>query len=150
MSKTTMTAAFAAMMAIAAPLAVAQTAATHASVGANHIMPGQIRATDMNGATVYDARNKNLGDVKDIVLDRDGRVAAVVLNVGSTVGIGGKLVAVPMSDLKVSFDNNNKPKFSISMTEDQLKSAQAYDLNPKNANTGSSTEPRNENNPNRR
>ena len=46
-----------------------------------------------------------------------------------------------MNDIKVSFDTNNKPKFAVDMTKDQLKSAQAYDLDEKKARTGSSTPP---------
>jgi sporulation protein YlmC with PRC-barrel domain len=151
-SRTTMTAAFAVMLAASIPMAYAAdpnpaatppTASTtvHTAVPVNHIMPGQIRATQMDGAAVYDAQGKNIGDVKDVILDKQGKVAAVVLDVGSFLGMGGKHVAVAMSDLKVDFDNNNKPKFSIDMTKDQLKAAQAFDLNEKTATTGSSTAP---------
>ena len=152
MSRTTMTAAFAVILAAAMPIAHAadtNTAATpptaaptvQTSVPVNHIMPGQIRATQMNGATVYDAQGKNIGDIKDMILDKQGKVAAVVLDVGSFLGMGGKHVAMSMNDIKVDFDNNNKPKFSVDMTKDQLKAAQAFDLNEKTATTGSSTAP---------
>ena len=111
-----------------------------APISANHLLPGQVRASEMNGATVYDRDNQNLGDVKDIILDRDGRVAAVILNVGATLGVGGKYVAVSMNDLKITNDNN-KPRFAVAMTKDQLKSARAFDLNEKPAPTGTSTPP---------
>jgi sporulation protein YlmC with PRC-barrel domain len=145
-SKTTMTAAFAVMLAAAMPMAYGQTTTTttttHATAAtANHMLPGQIRFTQINGATVYDVQNQKIGDVKDIILDRNGRVADVVLDVGAFLGMGGKLVAVNMNDIKVTFDDNNKPKFAVDMTKDQLKSAQAFDLNEKNAATGSSTPP---------
>jgi sporulation protein YlmC with PRC-barrel domain len=150
-----MTAAFAVILAAAAPMAYGQTTTTvppggsvtvtgstvRTAVTATHLMPGQIRATAMNGATVYDVQDKKIGDVKDIILDREGRVAAVVLDVGAFLGMGGKFVAVGMNDIKVSFDTNNKPKFAVDMTKDQLKSAQAYDLDEKKAATGSSTPP---------
>ena len=159
MSRMTTTAAFAALLLASTPLAFAQTAGTttdhtttttavptRPAVPANHLMPGQIRTTQMDGATVYDAQNQNIGDVKDIILDRDGKVAAVVLDVGSFLGMGGKFVAVSMNDIKVTFDNNsNKPRFTVDMNKDQLKSAQAYDLNndanKATRNTGSSTPP---------
>ena len=35
-----------------------------------------------------------------------------------------------MSDVKVTSDNN-KPRFTIMLTKDQLKAAQAYELNEK-------------------
>ena len=145
MSKTTMTAALAVMLAAAAPMAYGQTTTTTTTVrttgSANHMVPGEIRMTQMNGATIYDIQSQKIGDVKDIILDRNGRVADVVLDVGAFLGMGGKLVAVNMSDIKVTFDDNNKPKFAVDMTKDQLKSAQAFDLNEKNAATGSSTPP---------
>ena len=157
MSRTTMTAAVALILAAAMPMAYGQTTTTtvppassptatgstmstvRTPVTANHLLPGQIRATQMDGATVYDGQNQNLGDIKDIILDRDGRVAAVVLNVGATLGVGGRYVAVAMSDLKVSSEPNDKPRFAVSMTKEQLKSAQAYDLNE--AKTGTSAAP---------
>jgi len=149
-SKTIMTTAFAAMLAVS-PAAFAETTTTtttapamHTSVPENHIMPGQIRATQMDGATVYDTENRNIGDVKDIVFDRDGRIAAVVLDVGSFLGVGGKYVAVSMNDVKVTFDtnNSNKPRFTVNMTKEQLKSAQAYDLTADaKSSTGSSAPP---------
>ena len=107
----------------------------------NHIMPGQIRLSQMNGATVYDIQNRNIGDIKDIILDRDGRVAAVVLDVATFLGVGGKNVALTMNDLKVTFDDNNKPRFAVDRTKEQLKAASTYDLDEKKAMTGTSTAP---------
>jgi sporulation protein YlmC with PRC-barrel domain len=158
-SKTTMTAAFALMLAAAVPAYAqssssstaspsasspstsASSASTH--VTATQLQPGQIRATQMDGSTVYDAQNQKVGDVKDIILDRDGKVAAVVLDVGAFLGIGGKNVAIGMSDLKITQDDNNKPRFTVDMTKDQLKSAQAYDLNgpSRNSSSGTTTAP---------
>jgi len=149
-SKTTMTAAFAALLAASAPIAYAQTTTvpSHSATAVEHglttqsrVMPGQIRMTDMNGATIYGAGDKSIGDIKDVVLDRDGRVAEVVLNVGATLGMGGKLVAIPMNDIKIATDSNNKPRFTVDMTEAQLKSAQAFSLTAPSERTGSSTAP---------
>src|SRR5437763_16976876 len=150
-----MTAALALMLAAAVP-AYAQTSSSSTSspstsassasnspthVTATQLQPGQIRATQMDGATVYDTQNQKVGDVKDIILDKDGKVAAVVLDVGAFLGIGGKYVAIGMNDLKITQDNNNKPRFAVDMTKDQLKAAQAYELNPRSASTGTTAPP---------
>jgi sporulation protein YlmC with PRC-barrel domain len=123
------------------PSTLASSSSTH--VTATQLQPGQIRATQMDGSTVYDAQNQKVGDVKDIILDRDGKVAAVVLDVGAFLGIGGKNVAISMNDLKITQDDNNKPRFTVDMTKDQLKSAQAYDLNgpSRNSSSGTTTAP---------
>lgn len=136
MSKTMISAAVAAILTASLPAAFAQTnnaAAPPTPTGtpqANHIMPGQLRFTDMNGASVYDAQNKNIGDINNIVLDPEGRVAAVAIKTGGFIGIGAKTVAVNLNDLKVTADANGKPRFTLNMTQDQLKSAQNYDLTP--------------------
>jgi sporulation protein YlmC with PRC-barrel domain len=143
MPGTTMIAALAVMMAATLAMANAQTAtepAGRAAVSANHLLPGQIRASEMNGATLYDRDNQDLGSIKDIILDRDGRVVAVILGFGATLGAGGKYVAIALSDIKVISDSN-KPRFTVVQTKDQLKSAPPYDLSEKAGPTGTSTPP---------
>lgn len=109
----------------------------------NHVLPGQLRFTDMNGATVYDRQTAKIGDINNVVLDRDGRVAAIIVKTGALLGIGGKNVAISMNDLKVRNGNDGKPHFSVDLTKDQLKAAQGYDVSPGAAETGSSTPPAN-------
>jgi PRC-barrel domain len=97
----------------------------------------------MDGATVYGKNNKDIGKIDEVVLDKSGKIAAVVVKHGGFLGLGGKDVAVAMNDLKVSTDNNGKPRFTLDMTENQLKSAQNYNLSAPKQNTasGSSTPP---------
>jgi sporulation protein YlmC with PRC-barrel domain len=136
-----MSAVFAAVLAAAMPV-YAQTAMS-ANVTSTQLRPDQIRMTQMNGATVYDTQNRNIGDIKDIILDRDGRVGAVILDVGAFLGMGGKYVAVSLSDLKITRENNSsRPHFTVDMTKEQLKAAQAYDLGrTPSGNSGTSTAP---------
>ena len=79
MSKFAMTAALALMTAATAPVAYAQNSA-HPTNVALTTQTGQLRASQLLGSTVYDVQNRNIGSVKDVILDRDGRVAAVVVN----------------------------------------------------------------------
>lgn len=141
MSKLMTTTALAAMIAAASPLAYAQTTApspttppaTHATPG-ERAMPGeratadsfttaegQLRASELIGSTVYDVQNQDVGSVKDVLLDRSGRVKSVVLDVGAFLGVGGKYVTVSLNDLKT--DNN---RLTLNQTKDQLKSAPAF------------------------
>ena len=148
MHMTTMTAAFALLMAASLPVYAQSSSSTTstppARVAATQLQPGQIRATQMDGAPVYDTQNQKVGDIKDVIIDRDGKVAAVVLDVGAFLGIGGKYVAIGMNDLKITQDNiSNKPRFAVDMTKDQLKAAQTFDLNARNTSTGTTTPPAN-------
>lgn len=105
------------------------------------LAPGQLRFTDLDGATVHDARNKSIGEIEDVVIGRDGRVAAVVVEVGGFLGVGGKNVAIAYHELSVAADDRGKPRFRVDMTKEQLKSAQAYELRPRDEGVGSSIPP---------
>jgi sporulation protein YlmC with PRC-barrel domain len=138
-SKTTVTAAFAAIIAAAAPAAYAQThptTETRVAVTSNIIQPDEVRASKMIGSAVYDVQNRNIGSVKDLVLNRDGRVDAVVIDVGAFLGMGGKYVAVPITDIKT--DNN---RLTLDRAKEQLQQMAAYDLENPDTGAGKSTAP---------
>ena len=146
MTKTTLIAAAAAILMTTSPLAFAQhersVAATERHAEAmvnptgNHILPNQFRASKMLGSTVYDIHNRDIGSVKDLVIDKDGRVAAAVIDIGTFLGMGGKYIAVPLEDIKT--DNN---RLTLDMTKEQLQQAQAYSLTERNTGSGSTTSP---------
>jgi sporulation protein YlmC with PRC-barrel domain len=138
-SKTHIAAALAALLSATAPAAYAETSAhsrTAAVVAESMIQPDQIRASKMIGSAVYDVQNRKVGHVKDLVLDRDGQVASVVVDVGAFLGMGGKYVAVPPRDLKT--DHN---RLTLDLTKEQLQQAQNYRLENPNTGAGSSTSP---------
>jgi len=106
--------------------------ATGDTVRSDTILPGQMRASKVIGSAVYDRYNQKLGSVQDIVFDRDGKVAAVVVDVGATLGVGGKDVAVGMKDIKTDND-----RFTLDRSKDQLQQAASYQL--ENDKTGAGT-----------
>ena len=133
-----MTAVFAATVA-AASGAFAQTStmpATHTAVTSHIIQSDEFRASKMLGSTVYDLQNRNIGKVSDVVLNKDGKVDAVVLDVGTFLGMGGKYVAIPLSDIKT--DNN---RLTLDRTKEQLQQMAAYQLENPNTGAGTSTSP---------
>ena len=149
MSKATMTAVFAAIVAAAAPGAFAQTSttptthpatstmpATHATVTNHIIQSDEFRASKMMGSAVYDRQNQDIGKVSDLILNKDGKVDAVVVDVGSFLGMGGKYVAVPITDIKT--DHN---RLTLDRTKDQLKQMAAYQLENPDTGAGTSTSP---------
>src|SRR5207253_9049652 len=105
-----------------------------ATGGETMIQPDQIRASKMIGSAVYDVHNRKIGHVKDLVLDRDGQVAKVVVDVGAFLGMGGKYVAVSLRDLKT--DHN---RLTLDLTKEQLQQAEKYRLNNRNTSPGTAT-----------
>jgi len=74
---------------------------------------------------VYDAQNNKIGDVNDILLDKDGRVAAVIVGVGGLLGVGEKDVAVPFNSLKVTEKDNDR-YLVMNTTKESLEKAPGY------------------------
>ncbi len=147
MTKLNLGAAVTALLLAASPLAYAQNVTgtatgTPAAVSAetnptgNQIQPDQFRASKMLGSDVYDLQNRKVGSVKDLVIDKDGKVAAAVVDVGTVLGMGGKNVAVPLSQIKT--DNN---RLTLDMTTEQLQQAHAYNLENSETGAGSTTSP---------
>jgi hypothetical protein len=140
-SKITVTAAVALALAAATPAAFAQTnhetrAAATTAVMSPGVQSDEVRASKMIGSSVYDVQNRDIGHVKDLILGRDGKVDIVVLDVGSFLGMGGKYVAVPPTDIKT--DHN---RLTLDRTKEQLQQMAQYRLEDNNSGAGTSTSP---------
>jgi sporulation protein YlmC with PRC-barrel domain len=134
-----MTAVFAAIVAAAAPGAYAQTSTmpvTRTAVTSHIIQSDEVRASKMLGSAVYDLQNRDIGKVSDLVLNKDGAVDVVVLDVGSFLGMGGKYVGIPISDIKT---NNNR--LTLDRSKEQLQQMAAYQLENPDTGAGTSTSP---------
>jgi sporulation protein YlmC with PRC-barrel domain len=94
----------------------------------------QISAKDLMNATVYSATNENVGEVGDVILAQDGKIDAVVLDVGGFLGLGEKPVAIGFDGLDVRKDANGALFVYTKFSKDQLEAAPQYD---KNAYAGS-------------
>nr|WP_314074519.1 PRC-barrel domain-containing protein [uncultured Roseococcus sp.] len=89
--------------AISAP-AAAVLAATSGSV-----VIERPRLSQILGGNIYNERNERIGEVDDVILsapsgETQGPIA--VIQVGGFLGIGGKLVAVPLNDLRWSAEHS--------------------------------------------
>lgn len=74
---------------------------------------------------VYDNQNNKIGDVKDMLLDKEGRVSTVIVGVGGMLGVGEKDVAVPFSSLKIAEKNGDR-YLIMSTTKEALEKAPGY------------------------
>ena len=72
---------------------------------------------------------KDIGEINNIIVGRDGAVKAVVLGVGGFVGLGEKDVAVKMSELKFvkkTGDNADDYFIVVTGTKESLEKAPTY------------------------
>jgi sporulation protein YlmC with PRC-barrel domain len=78
----------------------APAAATTDSAGSKMMLKGKWRASKLMGLDVYNEANEKLGDVNELILDKDGKINAVVIGVGGFLGMGEHDIAVSMDKLK--------------------------------------------------
>ncbi|MFU0504941.1 PRC-barrel domain-containing protein [Pseudaminobacter sp. NGMCC 1.201702] len=88
---------------------------------------GEIRSEDLVGTTVYGAEDANVGEIGDVVLTQDGKVDAVIIDVGGFLGIGSKEVAVAMDNLSFMTDKDGNKYLYTQFTQEQLEAQPAYD-----------------------
>jgi sporulation protein YlmC with PRC-barrel domain len=57
-------------------------------------------ASKIKGLNVYNGQNEKIGDISDLMLNKEGKIDDIVISVGGFLGIGTHDVAVKFSDLK--------------------------------------------------
>ncbi len=111
--------------------------------------PSQWLGSQLIGLDVVGANNEQIGDVNDILVDKSGKIDALVVGVGGFLGIGEKDVALPMTVFEIVPASSGSNKTSsdqlrLSMTKDQLQQhAEFKKLSNARATTGagSASEP---------
>lgn len=88
---------------------------------------GEISAEKLVGTTVYGADDANIGEIGDVLMSQDGKVDAIVLDVGGFLGIGEKKVAVGMDNLSFMTDKDGNQYLYTTFTKEQLDAQPAYD-----------------------
>lgn len=83
--------------------------------------PSTLTSDEMKGIAVYGVNNEQIGTIGDFVLNPDGKVDAVIVDVGGFLGLGKKPVAVGFDDLSFSVDQDNDRFLFINATKEQLE-----------------------------
>lgn len=79
-------------------------------------------ADNLTGARVYDTEESRIGRVSDLVLGDNDQVTHLVLDIGGFLGIGSHTVALPMDDVNVFWNPDDRNAMvRVDMTRDQLR-----------------------------
>jgi hypothetical protein len=80
------------------------------------------QVSDLYGSYVKNPQGEYLGRIEDFIVE-NGRISYLVMAQGRSVGIGGKLIAVPFE--ACSFDPKG-PGFVLNVSREKLRSAPAF------------------------
>jgi sporulation protein YlmC with PRC-barrel domain len=119
--KSSLAAALAATLLLAPTAGFAQTTTQERFVT---VQPAdQWLASQFIGQAVSNDAGEVIGDINDLLFDKSGKIANVVIGVGGFLGIGEKNVAVPYSTLAITADANGKRVVKAGLSRERLHSA---------------------------
>jgi sporulation protein YlmC with PRC-barrel domain len=81
--------------------------------------------TDWYKQTVYDLSDNKVGEIRDVLLDHEGKAAAIIVGAGGFLGVGEKVVAVPYSDVHFK-KKDNKWYPVMNTSKDALQKAPGF------------------------
>lgn len=81
-----------------------------------------MRAEQLIGKSVYNASGERVGEIDEIVVNRNSRATAAVVGVGGFLGVGEKKVVVPLDSMRVQGDRIIAPN----LTKDGVGTMSGY------------------------
>jgi sporulation protein YlmC with PRC-barrel domain len=114
---------------IGSVMVLGQTLPVHAQMMAgpmSTIPADSVTVTDWYKQNVYDPSDNKIGEIMDVLVDKTGKVTALIVGVGGFLGVGEKDVAVSFDSVQVTAKNSNKWYLVMNATKDSLKSAAGY------------------------
>lgn len=112
----------------AAPAPAPSTDSATTTVGSTQVNPADaVLASQFMGQAVYTAANENIGEINDLIMNKELDNIVAIVGVGGFLGIGEKDVAIPINDIKVIKDTDNALRLTITASKEQLEALPAFD-----------------------
>ncbi|HZP08375.1 PRC-barrel domain-containing protein [Methyloceanibacter sp.] len=87
----------------------------------------ELLAANLIGQPVLDADNESIGEVTDLITDKDGKIVALLIGAGGFLGIGEKDLAIRYQDITVSRDENDDLIVKANVTKEMVAQAPDYE-----------------------
>jgi len=75
------------------------------------------RASKIIGTPVYNEQGEKVGDIDDLIVTPDRTLSYAIVSVGGFLGLGGRLVAIPVEQIRAERDKLILPR----ATKEELK-----------------------------
>lgn len=86
-----------------------------------------MRVTNLTDAELKTTGDEEVGSVKDVIIDQDGQVVAVVVSVGGFLGMGEKDVAIGWDQIqKADSPDSDEQTLRVDLSRESLRSAPEY------------------------
>jgi sporulation protein YlmC with PRC-barrel domain len=82
-------------------------------------------ADSLLGKAVFGAEGRQMGMVTNVLIDRDGKPIALVIDFGGFLGVGSRKIAIDWNLMQFHPGDKDKP-VTLSLQKEQLKAAPEY------------------------
>lgn len=111
---------------IYAPMATTETTGM-APAGPSEIRntDGTVNTSNVLGATIEGGSGDNIGKIDEVIINTDGKVQGVVVDVGGILGVGARSVLLDWNDIEMT-QRDGKEVLAVNATEETLKAMPEY------------------------
>ena len=88
---------------------------------------GSLNASKLIGLDVQSPEDKKVGDIGEVVLDKEGQVEGVVVDVGGFLGIATHPVLLDWKDMTLA-SQDGKDRAVVNLTKEKLEQMPAYEV----------------------
>ena len=96
----------------------------------DHALPGlgadDMIASSLGTVLVFDSEGREVGDVQDTIIDAQGRVVAILIGLGGTLGIGEKPVAIRFEHVSVE-ERDGERRFVLDLPLSELEASPSFE-----------------------
>ncbi len=103
---------------------------------------GLWQGSKLIGLNVYNEQNEKIGDIKELMVAKNGNIDMVVIGVGGFLGVGERDVAVKWADMKWSNEPVRSTSSSSSSSANRPGTTGAANNGTSTSSTSSSSGPR--------
>jgi sporulation protein YlmC with PRC-barrel domain len=97
-----------------------------AATTGQHAARTDMRASKLIGKNLENAQGQNVGEIKDLIVDvNGGRAHYAIVSFGGAMGVGDKLFAYPVTQLKPG--RTDRDKLTLDVDKARLKDAPGFD-----------------------
>ncbi|WP_340109896.1 PRC-barrel domain-containing protein [Pikeienuella sp. HZG-20] len=87
-----------------------------------------VTVEELRSAAAYSADDQNVGEIDDLIVNNDGRIKDVIVDVGGFLGMGEKAVLLPFDDVKVmQMEGGDDLRVIVSKTREELDAMPIYE-----------------------
>lgn len=98
-------------------------ATTQGSTAMSEELKSAMQASNVIGKNVQNAQGENLGEIDDLLIDKDGSIRAAVVSVGGFLGVGDRNVAIDWKEVSFSPQGDT---ITVNLTKEELQNAPEF------------------------